>query len=154
MAIKREYKNVREDVLDEQGNKVGEICFNPEDVGVYDRFLNILSKISESQKKIDGIGDIKELTEEEVTLAEETGELDETFSKIKNISKITVDLVDEISAELDNIFGEGTAEFFLQWSKDLELINPLLDGVMPYFEKARSEKTDKYLNKTDGDVMM
>ena len=156
MSIKRIYKNVREDVLDEQGNKIGEICFNPEDVGVYDAFLNILNKINDSQKKIENIGEIKDITSEEIERmkdAKDLENLEDTFSKMKNISQVTVELVDEITKDINSIFGDGVSELFLQGSKDLELLMPLLDGVMPFFQKARENKTNKYINKSNSDVM-
>jgi hypothetical protein len=157
MSIKRVYKNIKEDVLDEQGNKIGEVCFNPEDVGVYDKFLSILTKINEFQKKVKDIGDVKNITSEEIGKmknSQDLEKLEDTFSKMKTISQVTVELVGEITKDVNSIFGEGVTELFLQGSKDLELIMPLLDGVMPFFQKARENKTNKYLNKSNSDVMI
>ncbi|MCL2354957.1 MAG: hypothetical protein FWC68_03665 [Oscillospiraceae bacterium] len=156
MSIQRVYKNKKIDVLDEQGNKIGEVCFNPEDVGAYDAFLNILDKIVESQRKVKDIGEIEDFTDEEIENLKGTEDLEgleDTFSKMKAIFQITVDLVDEINKDIDSIFGEGITELFLQGSKDIELLMPLLDGVMPIFQEAREQKTDKYLNKPKNDVM-
>ena len=55
--------------------------------------------------------------------------------------------------ELTEIFGIDTINCFTQGTYDIESIMPLIEYVLPYVKEYKEGKVNKYLNKTNNDVM-
>jgi len=142
MAISIKDKFIREAILDENGKQIGEIKFNPEDTATYTMLINIMEELVAGHKKINEI-EIKDIDQKLETI-EDFEKASDVFAKIKLATQTTDDMIDNITKELDGIFGVGTCDLFMQGSRDAELVLPLLNGVLPFFKNARKEKTQKY----------
>lgn len=144
MAIKINNKIIKDNIEDMDGNVIGEIRYNPEDINSYNALLDIVEKITNVNKKRKKLGNLDKITD--ITINDENiEEVSESFNELHDFTKFVANTIDEIKESLDSIFGDGTCDLFLQGSKDIELLMPLLNGVLPSFKKAREQKTNKYL---------
>ena len=75
------------------------------------------------------------------------------FDQIGKFTSFVVEQVDKISEKINRIFGNGTSELIFQGGHDLELLSNFIEAVIPYFKSAKKERVNKYLDKTEGDVM-
>lgn len=78
----------------------------------------------------------KELKEEEQKLIAENNEL-----KMLELSEKTFD---EMSKEVDFLFGEGTAQKITQGEKELDMLVQFFEGLSPYFEEYNNRMTNRY----------
>lgn len=127
------------------GDKViGEITFNPDNTEMYSKFLDILNVLAAGSKKIKDIKVDDSLIDKKMETIEDFENASEVFGKIKQGLVLSDDLWKETCKNLDDLFGKGVCEYFTQGDSDVELLEPLFEVVTPFFEKARTEKVDKY----------
>lgn len=156
MAIVVKSKRIKDDITDENGNVLGIISYNPEDTRTYTRLSNVMNDILKIDKKRKSIGEIKDFSKEELQDIEDFEKYRESFEKVNEILRFIDEKMEHIIGEVDSIFGEGTCNILMEDTHDIELLVPLLESVMPNFEKARNKKTKKYLNDKkveENDVM-
>lgn len=155
MALTIKQNIIKEDLVDENGNKLGELKFNPNDTRIIKRLTKIandLTNKTKSLKKMD-IPNIESIKNNKLEEIEDFEKLGDDFSKLKEAFDLEEQAIDNIIKELSDIFGEDTINIFTGGTKDIETLNPLLEFVMPYVKKAREGKVKKYtVNKKD-DVM-
>lgn len=149
MAIVIKQKLVCEDILNENGEKIGEIKFNPNDSRIMSRLSNIVKKISQGIKDLNNLGDMPEISKEQITNIEDFEKISKDIDKLCQGYEIEENVSTEAINELVEIFGEDTINAFTSGSKDIELLMPLLDFVMPYVEEARNKQVSKYIPKKD-----
>ena len=126
---------IKEDILDEDGVWLGTITFNPTDRSVYKNFLSILQKMN----------DIPAVPPKPVVTKGEDGR--ETIAGVEELKAFfesSEAIFFSLCAELDAIFGAGICEIFHKGNYDPEAIYPLLEGIMPYFQKEKDKKVKKY----------
>ncbi len=145
MAIIVKNKNIKETIEDENGNVLGEIQYNPEDTTTYSKLCNILDDILKINSKLKEVSGIKNFSEK-LNSIDEFEQHSEDFNKIKEAFNFYDEQVDKIIKEIDNIFGKGTCEIMMANSKDIDLLTPLIEGVLPKFKEQRTKKAQKYLN--------
>ena len=148
MAIVIKNKNIKEELVDDNGNVLGYISYNPEDTSTYTKLCNIMENILQINDKSKVIGKVKKMPEHIENL-EEFDEYREEFKKIKDFFDFQDSKIDEIIKSINDIFGEDTCKIIMGNSKDIELLVPLIDEVMPKFKKARENKANKYLDNKD-----
>ena len=154
MAIKLKSKNVSVDVENENGEVIGKISFNPEDVGTYNAVMAIGAEIGKIDDKYKGVGDIADIPEEKLTEAKDFNEVRGTINRVLDFTSFMVERVDEIAKQIDGAFGEGTSKLILQGGHDLEALRAFLEGITPYFKGAHEKRVNKYLkDDNEGDVM-
>lgn len=142
------------DIVNEKGEKRGEIKFNPRDIRVYNAFMTMSKHIYNVSDKYDSVKDIAEIPEGKLDSVDEYKKVRDTFDKVADFTECAVKQIDEISKELDDVFGKGTSELILQGSYDFELLSEFIQGVAPYFKAAKKERLNKYLDdKNENDVM-
>lgn len=147
MAVTVKNKLIIEDIIDEQGNKLGEIKFNPEDSRIMQKLSKIVNDLSNSLKEMKKLGDIPVITEKDLITIEDFEKEAETFEKINKGFNIELDAVDKTLNDLSEIFGIETINIFTQGTKDIMSIMPLIDYVMPYVKEYREKKVNKYINQ-------
>ncbi len=145
MAIIVKNKNIKEELVDESGNVLGYISYNPEDTTTYTKLCNIMDNILQISDKSKITGNIKKMPEH-IEKIEEFAEFREDFQKMKDFFDFHDAKIDEIIKDIDSIFGEGTCKILMGDSKDIDLVSPLLDEVLPKFKEAREKKANKYLD--------
>lgn len=153
MALKIKNKFVREDILDEEGNKIGEIKFNPNDSTIMKSLANILEDLSNSIKKIDKYGDVKIPVLDKMSSLEDFERASSSMEKLSEMFNIEYEVIDNSIKSLEKIFGDETINCFTGGTKDIEALLPLIEFVTPYVQKNRSKKVEQYIEKQNDDVM-
>lgn len=153
MTLTIKNKFVREDILDEKGNKIGEIKFNPSDSTIMKSLADILEDLSNSVKKLDEYKNIEIPKIDKTSSLEEFEKASSSIEKLSSMFNIEYEVIDRSIKALENIFGEDTINCFTGGTKDLESLVPLIDFIAPYVQKSRTKKVEKYIKKTTDDVM-
>ncbi len=143
---------VKEDIIDEKGNKIGEIKFNPNDSAIMKTLADILSNLNGAVKELDKYKNIDLTKLSKNSTLEEFEKAGEEIEKITKAMNLEYEIIDNAIKKLEDIFGSDTINCFTNGTHDIETLMPLLEFVMPYVQKNRNEKVNKYLKKSD-DVM-
>jgi len=157
MALIIKNNIIKEDILDENGNKLGELKFNPNDSRIMKNLSTIVNKFNDAIKELNKLGDIDKIQLENLKTAEDFEKASDMFEKIDHGYDIEVKAIDELIDKLSEIFGKETIEIFTCGTKDAESLLPIIDFIEPHIKKARESKVNKYLNnsvnKSNSDVM-
>lgn len=153
MALTIKNSFIKEDIVDEKGNKLGELKFNPNDSRIMSKLTKIVNELGESINKINSIGDIPKIPEGNIETLEDFEKVSDTFKKIESGFDIEEKASDTVIENLSEIFGKDTIELFTGGTKDIMSIMPLIEFVLPYVQKARESKINKYISKKSSDVM-
>lgn len=152
MSLIIKNKLVKEDIIDENGNKLGEIKFNPDDSSIMKALTEILENLNKSIKKIDEYKniDIKKL--DKSSSLKDFEEASDTIEKLRELFNIEYQTVENAISGLEKVFGKDTIDCFTGGTKDIETLVPLIEFITPYIEKNRKKKVEKYI-KNNQDVM-
>lgn len=149
MALTIKNKLVKEDILDENGNKLGELKFNPNDSRIMKIMSSIIQDCKKAIKKVNEYEKIKKPKDNLETL-EDFEEASEYFEVYDKAIDIEMDIVDKMINDLSEIFGKDTVELFTQGTKDAESLLPIIEFIEPYVKETRQSKVKKYMdNKND-----
>lgn len=144
MAIAIQSKKIKEDIINENGETLTTICFNPEDAKSYTKLSDIVSNIYKLKDKIDNNKlQIKELPARDLEI-EEMEQYRSSFEKLNETLHYQESILEKIFEDFDDIFGKDTCSSIMEGSYDIELIMPIIEFAKPYFEKARNKKINKY----------
>lgn len=152
-AIKLKSKVKTIDLENDSGEIIGKISFNPEDIGAYNELLAIGEIITKISEKYDSTKVQNDIPEGKFESVEQYKVAQNTFSQIGEFTNFVVKQVDLISEKLDKIFGKNTSELIFQGGHDLEQLSDFIEAVIPYFKNAKNKRVNKYLDRTEGDVM-
>lgn len=112
------------------------IEFNPEDIVFVERFYNLIKEFElkevEFREKAEALAKISELDEHGIPV--NTGE---------NI-KLVLELCNYLRKNIDHVFGQGTSEKVFENNQTLNMFEQFFTGILPFVNKARSEKISKY----------
>jgi hypothetical protein len=112
------------------------IEFNPEDIVFVERFYNLIkefeSKEVEFRERAEKLAENSELDEHGIPV--NTGE---------NI-KLVIELCDYLRKNIDHVFGQGTSAKVFENNQTLNMFEQFFTGILPYVNKARTEKISKY----------
>lgn len=153
MALTVRQNFIIEDIVDENGNKLGEIKFNPNDSRIMSKLTKIVNDLSDSLNKLKGMGDIPKIPKENLETLEDFEKVSGIFKTINEGFEIEEKAVDSVLDNLTDVFGKETIEVFTGGTKDVLSVMPLIEYVLPYVKKARETKIDKYISKKTTDVM-
>lgn len=153
MAIIAKNKFIVEDIVNESGDKIGEIKFNPNDSAIMKSLTDIMNDLStaiEKLKKYDG----KDLTKiKQMTTIEEFEQVGKEFEQISEIFKIEYEIISDSIEKLKKIFGEECINCFTGGTMDVEALIPLLEYIAPYIQENRKSKVSKYIKDKDVEVL-
>lgn len=139
---------IEENIEDEKGNVIGKISFDPQDVNVYKKFLSLIELITEKQKVDRQIGDLGDISKENLKSIEDFEKYSVVFQKLDKKLDNYLSMMDEIKKTTDEIFGDVSSTFS-NITASLEPYTELITWATPYFNQGRKEKVDKYLESTD-----
>lgn len=151
MAITIKQKIIVEDIVDEEGKKLGEIRFNPNDSRITAKIVEIFEEINTSLNEIKEL-EIKKIDVDKVNTYEEFENVKDEFAKICKGYKIEDEVSAKVINELSEVFGKDTIDIFTGGTNDIESIVPLIEAIEPYVKKARQKEASKYM-PNDTDVM-
>lgn len=146
MAITIKDRFIKEDILDERGNKIGEIKFNPNDANIMKKLSKIINDLENGLEETNKIT-IPKLKEGKMKTSEDFEQAGITFKKIDEVLTIADNVICGILDDLIEIFGKETIEIFTGGTKDIDSLNPLLEFVLPYVKEAREKKINNYIPK-------
>lgn len=150
MALKIKNNFVREDIVDEKGNKLGELKFNPSDSRIMKTLSGLVKDFSNKIKELDKLEKFEEIKKEDLKSIEDFENISKSFETIDKALDIEVEAVDKMINGLSEIFGKDTIELFTQGTKDAECLLPIIEFIEPYVKQTRQNKVNKYLdNKND-----
>lgn len=150
MALKIKNNFVREDIVDEKGNKLGELKFNPNDSRIMKTLSELVKDFSKRIKELDKLEKFEEIKKEDLKSIEDFENVSKSFETIDKALDIEVEAVDKMINGLSEIFGKDTIELFTQGTKDAECLLPIIEFIEPYVKQTRQNKVNKYLdNKND-----
>lgn len=150
MALKIKNNFVREDIVDEKGNKLGELKFNPSDSRIMKTLSGLVKDFSNKIKELDKLEKFEEIKKEDLKSIEDFENVSKSFETIDKALDIEVEAVDKMINGLSEIFGKDTIELFTQGTKDAECLLPIIEFIEPYVKQTRQNKVNKYLdNKND-----
>jgi len=154
MALKIKDKFIKEDIVDENDNKIGELKFNPDDSRIMKILTEAIVECQEGLKKIDALGEIKDISKENLNSVEDFEKEAETFKKIDKGFSVELNTVESVINKLSSVFGKETIELFTKGTMDIDTVEPILNFVMPYVKKERNKKIKKYMkNKKNNSIM-
>ncbi len=149
MALTIKNRLIKEDILDESGNKIGELKFNPNDSRIMKKMSSLVKDFGKAVKEIDKLDKVERPNLDSISI-EDFDKASEFFDAFDRATDIEIETTDKLINELSEIFGKETIELFTQGTKDAESLLPIISFIEPYVKKARQSKLDKYLdNKND-----
>ena len=152
MALIVKQNIIKEDLLDENGNKLGELKFNPNDARIMSKLTKIVNELGDILTKIKSMDKIQPI-QKNIESIEDYEEISETFKFVSNGFTLEEDAVDSVLNNLSEVFGKETIDIFTGGTKDVLSVMPLIDFILPYVKKARESKINKYISKKANDVM-
>lgn len=156
MALVIKQNIVKEDLIDENGTKLGELKFNPNDTRIMQKLSKIANDLTGKMKdfKRMDIPSVESVKNNKMESLEDFEQLGEDFIKLNDAFNLEEQAIDNVIEELSDIFGEDTINIFTGGTKDINTLNPLFDFIMPYIKKAREGKIKEYtVKKENTDVM-
>lgn len=155
MKIIVKNKLIKEDIFDEDGNKIGELVFNPNDNRIMNKLYKIVQDAQLALKRLDKLGkmpDVEKLKNSTLTSIEDFEKVSDDIDLLCKGGQIETDTIEGIFQDLYEIFGKDTINAVTQGTRDLEMIEPIMEFVKPYIEQSRKEKMQKYLKKSNTEI--
>lgn len=154
MALIVKNNFIKEDIKDENGNKLGEIKFNPNDSRIMSKLTKIVNELGNSLDKLKSMGNMPKIPNEDLNTLEDFEKVSDSFKLIEQGFDIEEKAVDCVLDNLSEVFGEETINIFTGGTKDVLSVMPLIEYILPFVKEARQNKINKYINKkTSNDVM-
>ena len=149
MALTIKNRLIKEDILDESGNKIGELKFNPNDSRIMKKMSSLVKDFGKAVKEIDKLDKVERPNLDSISI-EDFDKASEYFDAFDRATDIEIETTDKLINELSEIFGRETIELFTQGTKDAESLLPIISFIELYVKKARQKNVEKYLdNKND-----
>lgn len=149
MALTIKNRLIKEDILDENKNKIGELKFNPNDSRIMKKMSTLIKEFSVAIKAINKLDKVEKPKSELKTL-EDFENASDYFEAFDKATDLEMNVVDKLIDGLSEIFGKETIELFTQGTKDAESLLPIINFMEPYIKKNRQSQVEKYLdNKND-----
>lgn len=115
------------------------IVFNPTDALFAERFYALLSEMQKTLKDFKAKGE-----------ALTTSERDEDGMPVNMQEHISLQkyLCDYLREKIDKVFGDGTSQKAFGEVRNLDVYLQFFDGILPFFQQARSERVAMYTTST------
>ena len=153
MIIKTKKEFVKENIVDENGEILGEIKFNPNDSRIMSKLSKIVIDLTSAIEKIEKLGDIPEIEEKDLQKLEDFEKSLTTFQKLAEGFSIEEDSTKGVIDDLSEIFGRENIEALTCGTYDIMLLMPLIEFITPHLKQARQKKVSKYMNLKNDEVM-
>lgn len=148
MALKLKSTKVIDKILDENNNEIGIIEFDPEDAGVYKKFLELIDTITEYQKVDSKIGQLEDIPNFNLTNIQEFEKYKGIFNKLDQKLDSYIKMRENIKNITNEIFG-NVSETFEKVSKSIDPYVSLIEWATPYFKEKRKNKVNEYLEDSE-----
>lgn len=146
-------KFIKEDILDENGNKLGEIKFNPSDNRIMAKIINIFNTCTNALKRLENKGEIPDLQNTRLETMEDFENAKADIQKVCDVIGIESDTISSVFKNLYEVFGKDTIDIFTGGTEDIDLLIPLLEFIAPHVRDARNQKVNRYIQNEDTEVL-
>lgn len=146
-------KFIKEDILDENGNKLGEIKFNPSDNRIMAKITNIFNTCTNALKRLENKGEIPDLQNTRLETMEDFENTKADIQKVCDVIGIESDTISSVFKNLYEVFGKDTIDIFTGGTEDIDLLIPLLEFIAPHVRDARNQKVNRYIQNEDPEVL-
>jgi len=153
MAITIKSKIIKEDLLDENGVKLGELTFNPNDTRIVNKMSKIIDELGNALTDLKRLGEFPEIPETTINSIEDFEKIASDLKRMNTGINVEMNAVSKVINDLIEVFGEETVNIFTEGTMDLLSVLPLIEFVAPHVRKARNEKVDAYMSKRNNGVM-
>ena len=114
-------------ILDDEGNERGIFRFNPNDVKVAQKFLEMQQSVDAREKEFASKSENCKTADEQIALLSE--------------------YCDYFKGLIDECFGGGTSQLLFGDANSLEMFADFFAGITPYYQKASNDRIAKYKAK-------
>lgn len=149
MALTIKQKFVIEELFDENGKKLGELKFNPNDNRIMAKMSKIIKDLESVLKQVKDLGDIPELTDKKIKTIEEFEAEKDSINLICKGIDLEQMAFENVINDLSDIFGKETIDIFTGGTVDIDAVMPIIEFVMPYVKNASNQRVSKYIKKKD-----
>lgn len=146
-------KFIKEDILDENGNKLGEIKFNPSDNRIMAKITSIFNTCTNALKRLENKGEIPDLQNTRLETMEDFENAKADIQKVCDVIGIESDTISSVFKNLYEVFGKDTIDIFTGGTEDIDLLIPLLEFIAPHVRDARNQKVNRYIQNEDPEVL-
>lgn len=153
MAIIVKSKKIKENIMDENGNILGIISYNPEDTTTYTRLTDIMNDLLKIGDEMKQLNNIKKIPEDGLNNIEEFNKYKDDFDNMNKSLHRCDERIENIKKSVDEIFGLGTSKIIMEDTNDVDMLVPLIDEVLPKFKQARNSKVNKHLKSEAIEVL-
>lgn len=145
MALTIKQNFVIEDINDENGNKLGEIKFNPNDSRIMAKLSKIVKDLDGYLKDMKKMGEFPNITDNKINTYEDFEKISKDFEKIYQGLNLEENAIAGVIEDLSEIFGKNTIDLFTGGTMDIMSLMPLIEFVIPYVKEARESKINQYI---------
>lgn len=122
------------------------VAFNPSDVGFVERLYQLFNYFEAQQAEYERrAAELDAVTEQDANGL--PANIAEHFAFMREVCAA-------MHAQIDSVFGAGTAQTVFEGALDMDMIAQFFDGVLPYIQKTRDEKLAKYARPGKGGKVM
>ncbi|ADY54713.1 hypothetical protein Sgly_0347 [Syntrophobotulus glycolicus DSM 8271] len=122
--------------IERDGENVGSLAFNPNDMAFVDRFYGLIGDFEAKEKEY----------QEKALALEENTETD-SYGIPKNMKErlaLLKDICGFLRGRIDYVFGDGVSQKVFGDANTLDMFEQFFDGIAPFIQQARVGKVEKY----------
>ncbi|MDD4390588.1 MAG: hypothetical protein PHW03_07280 [Eubacteriales bacterium] len=125
--------------VERDGEKVGVIQFDPQDVNFIERFYDLIEKLEAKETEI--------LEKEKELDADDSVDAYGIPKNMRARIALVKDLCTFMKAQVDDVFGEGTSDIAFGGANNPAMFEQFFDEITPLIQTARTEKMEAYMNR-------
>jgi len=138
----------RIDIIGEDGTVLGQVVFNPYDMGIYRKYTEIRMQLAKDKQEYEAIvkeyeSIPKDTPEDDMLETGEYDKLNEIYQAESKMSGGIENIFKNLEIGIDGLFGHGVYELITQGYQDEGMLNPLFEAVKPFFDEAGKERGEK-----------
>lgn len=150
MSLKINSTKITENIENEKGEIIGKVSFDPNDIGIYKKFLKLIDSIEEKQKFDEKIKELEDIPNFKLNSTEEFEKYRGVFEKLDKKLDNYLEMIAEIKEMSNEVFGNVSEAFEKVCSENsIEPYIELINWATPYFHKGRKEKLNDYLEDSE-----
>lgn len=147
LSIKSE-RIKRIDITGEDGEVLGQVVFNPYDMGVFKKYTEMRMQLARDKQEYESIvkeyeSIPKDISENDMLESGDYEKLNTIYQAESRIGEGIEAVFANLRVGIDSLFGTGVYDLITQGYQDEEMLTPLFEAVKPFFDEAGKERKEK-----------